>query len=203
VLARAAHPRAADAVLLPCAAAVCGWTLTGAAPPRDKRRSFRRAGALALTVLLLVPTALYARALWAELNRKPDAVSQQREADLETYALENPRLLIVRSPSLLRDTRLLPDVSGGLPQNITLWGDWGCRTPGWYRQLADLGLNGPTFAAADWLRESIVLAAGGEEDTQALCAYLTDALGAPVAAEAYAACGTLVFYRFGLEGQPQ
>jgi len=191
-------PRAADAVLLPCAAVICGWTLTGAAPLREKRWPLRRVGALALIVLLLVPTALYARTLWTELNRKPDAVSQQREADLETYALENPRLLIVRSPSLLRDTRLLPDVSGGLPQNITLWGDWGCRTPSWYLQLAALGFDGQAFTAADWLSDSIVLAATGEEDTQALCAYLTDALGAPVAAEAYAVCGTLVFYRFAV-----
>ncbi len=186
--------RAADAVLMPCAVLLFGLALLKA--PEPGVGSGRRALALALSLLLAGAAALNARLTYHAVTRAPDTVSQQRESDLEAFALTNPDVLIVRSPNLLRDTRLFPDVSAGVPANILLWGDWGCRTPNWYSQLSRYGFAGETFSAKDWLKDGIVLAASSEADTEALAAYLADALGTPVTAEPYGTGGTLTFYRF-------
>ena len=173
--------RAVDTVLLPCAAMLMSLALyqrTALAAGGG----FRRVAAAALAVVMLAAAATGVRAVYHAVTRQPDTVSAQREADLESFALANPDYLIIRSPNLLRDTRLLPDVSQGIPGNITLWGDWTCRTPSWYRQLETLGFNGHTFRAKDWLRPTIVLAASEPADTDALVAYLTDALGEKIAA---------------------
>ena len=124
--------RAVDCALVPAAAvtaclAMAGW------PAASRQRA--RTAALCLCALLLLPAGMQLKQTLYTLTRRPDIVSPTREADLEAYALENPDRLIVRTPDLLRDTRLFPDVSAGVPDNTMIWGDWLCRTPGWNAQL--------------------------------------------------------------------
>ncbi len=183
--------RAADAVLLPAFALTLGLALLK--PP--KRGLLRRGLAALLLLGVLLGTGLQARQTRYEITRAPDTVSLQREAALEQFALQNPDLLIARSPNLLRDTRLLPDVSAGVPGNLILWGDWACHTPGWYAQLARYGLDGHALRAQDWLGTPLVLASADPAETDALCAWLSQALGMPVAAEPLAQADEFTVYR--------
>jgi len=188
-------PRAVDAAMLPCAAMLFSLALLRHVP-FGGRWALRRVTVIILAGLLLASAGLNVKQTYHDITRAQDTVSQQREADLETYALANPTLLVVRSPNLLRDTRLQPDVSAGIPTNIALWGDWTCRMPGWYAQMTKLGFDGYTFAAKDWLRDTLVFAAADAKDTQALQAYLAEALGVPVEAVLCGSQGTLSFFRF-------
>ncbi len=187
--------RGVDTVLMPCAAMLFCLALLSL-PPIHSLRAGARIATLALLALTLAVSSLNLRDTYRAVTRTPDATSQQREAELETYALSHADLLIVRSTSLLRDTRLLPDCSAGMPANIALWGDWGCRTPSWNRQLARFGLDAEHFAAQDWLGGRIVFAAATETDAAPLIAYLSEALGTAVEATPYGDYGTLLFFKF-------
>ncbi|NCC95177.1 MAG: hypothetical protein EOM10_18255 [Opitutae bacterium] len=187
--------RAADAALLPGGAMLVCLALERGFPGRGQNR-LRRAAAAALAALLLAAAIPHLQATLYALTRKPDTVSMQREADLETYALSHPDVLLVRSPNLLRDTRLRPNVSAGVPGNILIWGDWICHTPGWDRQLAVYGLRADAFSPADWLNAPLLLAAAEPAETDDLRDYLSDALGRPIQAMAVAREGSLQFYRF-------
>ena len=106
-----------DCALLPAAAvtaclAMAGW------PAASRRRV--RAAAFCLCALLLLPAGMELKQTLHTLTRRPDIVSLTREMDLEAYALENPDRLIVRTPDLLRDTRLFPDVAAGVPDNTMI-----------------------------------------------------------------------------------
>jgi hypothetical protein len=187
--------RAVDSVLLPCTALNLGFALDGL-KNSSTQGSVRRVTMIFLSVLVAAAALGNLRLTCKAINAAPDIVSPQREADLEAYALANPELLIVRTPNLLRDTRLFPDVSDGTPGNIILWGDWLCRTPGWNNQLALFGFNAEHFTAADWLKGSIVFAALSPEDTEDLRTYIAEATGKAVASEEIGTYGTLCFYRF-------
>ena len=113
--------RGLDTVFFPCAAVLLGLAV--------QCRS--KAAAIALCIAMLFTVGADAYLTLDVLREKPDWTSQQREAELEAFALKNPDKLIVRTPNLLRDTRLFPDVSSGLPVNTAIWGDWYCRMPGW------------------------------------------------------------------------
>lgn len=183
--------RAVDCALLPAAAvtaclAMAGW-------PAASRR---RLPALCLCALLLLPAGMQLKQTLYTLTRRPDIVSPTREADLEAYALENPDRLIVRTPDLLRDTRLFPDVSAGIPTNTMIWGDWLCRTPGWNAQLARFGFDPEGFTAADFLSDAILFVTADEEPPQALLAYISHGAGRPVTAQLVDARGDLRFFAF-------
>ena len=186
--------RGVDTVLMPCAAVLFGFLMLQK-PPAGRGR---RAALLVMICLSLIVSGYALRITAHAVTRPQDTVSQQREAELETYALQNPNLLVVRDTALLRDTRLFPSVSAGLPINITLWGDWGCRTPSWNRQLALYGLDADHFTASDWVSDHIVFAVADPSGTANLLAYLTDALGSPVEAVPCGESGALRFYRFQL-----
>ena len=193
--------RAADAALTPCAALLMGLVLMC---PVDLRAGGpgKRFAAGILLVAVLGTAAMNANVTLYEITRRPDAQSMQREAELESYAQANPDKLVVRSPNLLRDTRLLPIVRGKVPGNIAIWGDWVCHTPSWYYQLEQYGFNGATFTAANWLTDRIVLATADPGDTVDLCTYLTDQLGQTVEAVPQGENGTLTFYRFAMRTNP-
>lgn len=185
--------RAVDCALLPAAAvtaclAMAGW------PAASRRRA--RAAALCLCALLLLPAGMQLKQTLYTLTRRPDIVSPTREADLEAYALEHPDRLIVRTPDLLRDTRLFPDVSAGIPDNTLIWGDWLCRTPGWNAQLARFGFDPESFTAADFLSEALLFVTADDEPPQALVDYISHGAGRPVTAQLVAARGDLRFFAF-------
>ena len=185
--------RAVDCALLPAAAvtaclAMAGW------PAASRRRA--RAAALCLCALLLLPAGMELKQTLHTLTRRPDIVSLTREMDLEAYALENPDRLIVRTPDLLRDTRLFPDVAAGVPDNTMIWGDWLCRTPGWNAQLARFGFDPESFTAADFLSEALLFVTADDEPPQALMDYISHGAGRPVTAQLVATRGDLRFFAF-------
>lgn len=186
--------RGVDTVLMPCAAVLFGLLMLQK-PPAGR---VRRAAVLAMVCLSVVVSGYALRITAHAVTRRQDTTSQQREAELETYALQNPGLLVMRDTALLRDTRLFPSVSAGLPANIAFWGDWSCRTPSWNRQLAHFGLDADHLTAADWVSGRMVFAAADPSGTADLLAYLTDALGSPVEVVPCGESGTLRFFRFQL-----
>ncbi len=185
--------RAVDCALLPAAAVAACLAVSGL-PLASRRRT--RTAVLCLCALLLLPAGMQLKQTLYTLTRRPDIVSPTREADLEAYALEHPDRLIVRTPDLLRDTRLFPDVSAGIPDNTLIWGDWLCRTPGWNAQLARFGFDPEGFAAADFLSEAILFATADDEPPQALVDYISHGAGRPVTAQLVAARGDLRFFAF-------
>ena len=185
--------RAVDCALVPAAAvtaclAMAGW------PASSRQRA--RTAALCLCALLLLPAGMQLRQTAYTLTRRPDIVSPTREEDLEAYALENPERLIVRTPDLLRDTRLFPDVSAGVPDNTMIWGDWLCRTPGWNAQLERYGFDPDGFTATDFLSEALLFATADDEPPQALMDYISHGAGRPVSAQLVATRGDLRFFAF-------
>lgn len=186
--------RAVDSILLPAAAMLFCLALS----QREQPKSQPRARALtAVLCLLCIGLAAGNFALtWRQLQARPDTVSPTRQAQLEAYGLEHPDQLFLYTPNLLRDTRLFPDVYGGIPANLMIWGDWYCRTPSWYAQLAKFGFDGPAFTAEDFLGERMMFVCGPEGLPPALIPYLEHALGDTVEAQTIDTLGDLIFYRF-------
>ena len=180
--------RGLDTVFFPCAAVLLALAV-------QCRPQGRKALAIALCIALLVTVGADAYLTLDVLREKTDWVSQQREAELEAFALQNPDKLIVRTPNLLRDTRLFPDVRGGLPVNTAIWGDWYCRMPGWRQQVAKYGLVPDHISLADWTSEAMVFAADASGVPQVLLDGVSEAVGHEVKAEVYGAEGTLTFYQ--------
>jgi len=167
--------RAIDAVLFPCAAFL--FCLLPGAPRLHKQPK----PLAALLALLLAGVGLAgARFLTIrkQLQARPDTISPTRQAALEAYGLEHPDRLILYGPNLLRDTRLFPDVSQGIPANLMIWGDWYCRTPSWYGQLARFGVDGASFTAACFPRNNLLLAVAADEPPGAFLTYLEEGAGA-------------------------
>lgn len=180
--------RGLDTVFFPCAAVLLALAV-------QCRPKGRKALAVALCIAMVAVVGADAYLTLDVLREKPDWVSQQREAELEAFALQNPDKLIVRTPNLLRDTRLFPDVRGGLPVNTAIWGDWYCRMPGWRQQVAKYGLVPDHISLADWTSEAMVFAADASGVPQALLDGVSEAVGHEVKAEVYGAEGTLTFYQ--------
>lgn len=181
--------RGLDTVFFPCGAILLALALRSA-PSQKKLLS------VLLCAALLCVAGADALLTLDVLDERPDSVSQQREADLESYALKNPDKLVVRTPNLLRDTRLLPDVSAGLPGNTAIWGDWYCRMPGWHQQLERYGFDSSDFHLSDWADSPLVFATTEDAPPQLLIDGISESLGRPVSFELAGQEGTLSFFRF-------
>ena len=180
--------RGLDTVFFPCAALMLALICT--TRPRKKALAAVLAAAM---VLLCGADGLFTL---DQLRETPDWVSQQRESEFETYALRNPDFLVIRTPNLLRDTRLLPDVSSGLPVNTAIWGDWYCRMPGWHAQLTRYGFNSADFHFADWVDGPILFATADAAPPQLLLDTLSESAGRTVNAQLHGTEGTLSFFSF-------
>ena len=164
--------RAVDSVWLPA-----GAILLALALPRDRRKEAspcKRALAAALCVLCVGLAAGNFAVTWRQLKARPDQVSPMRQAQLEAYGLAHPDKLFLYTPNHLRETLLFPDTSRGVPHNLMIWGDWYCRTPSWYGQLARFGIDGPSFSARDFLRDQVVFVSASQELPPALLPYLRE-----------------------------
>jgi len=187
--------RAADCALFPAAVLLC--TLAVSASEKLTHASVqRKITAIVLAALCAVCTVFHAGATLDVLSDRPDQISATREADLEVYALAHPDKLILRTPNLLRDTRLLPDVSAGIPTNIMIWGDWNCRTPSWYAQLENLGFDAHHFTAADFLSENLLFVTEKDQPPMELLTYISEAVARTVTAELTDTKGELRFFAF-------
>jgi len=181
--------RGLDTVFAPCAAVLMALAVYTAQNWMEKKTL-----AVLLCAALAFSTGADAALTMQTLRKRPDTVSQQREAELERFALAHPEWLVVRTPNLLRDTRLMPDVSAGTPVNTVIWGDWYCRMPGWRQQLAVYGLDGSTFHLADWTEAPLLFATAGEEPPEVLLNGIASAVEREPYVELYATEGTLSFY---------
>jgi len=184
--------RGLDTVFFPCGAILLALALRTPAPAK------KLLSAILCAALVLVVGADALLTLDV-LDERPDYVSQQREAELEAYALRNPDKLVVRTPNLLRDTRLMPDVSGGLPVNTAIWGDWYCRMPGWHAQLERYGFDSADFHLSDWADSPLVFAASEDAPPQLLMDGIAESLGTSVRYEKIGTEGTLSFFSFHAE----
>ncbi len=181
--------RGLDTVFFPCAAVLMGLAV------QSRPKKGRRAAAAVLCAALLLTAGADAYLTVDVLREKPDWVSRQREEELERFALKHSDKLIVRTPDLLRDTRLFPDTRGGLPVNTAIWGDWYCRMPGWRQQLEAYGLDPDAVSLADWTDGTLVFAADESGVPQTLLDGVSEAVGYEVAAEVFGTEGTLMFYQ--------
>ncbi|MEG2357254.1 MAG: hypothetical protein RSC40_09890, partial [Clostridia bacterium] len=85
-----------------------------------------------------------------------------------------------------------------IPINLMIWGDWNCRTPTWFAQLALFGIDGEHFTARDWLHPSIVFVTDADAPPKALTAHIEETVKAPISVQQIAQTATLRFYQFAV-----
>ena len=181
--------RAVTVALLPAAAMV--FCLLGECPLPTARKGWRAA----LGILLAVSMAAPLPALLGAVRRRRSPWDYNAHADMDAQALTHPDLLLIYSTELVNDMRMFPDMSQGVPQNLTFWGGWSRGSDEYNAKLAAFGLDGEHFTAADWLRPELRFISLKEEPDEALLAYLRSELG-PVEWEAEKVSAGLYFFRF-------
>ena len=179
--------RAVTVALLPAAAMV--FCLLGECPLPTARKGWRAA----LGILLAVSMAAPLPALLGAVRRRRSPWDYNAHADMDAQALTHPDLLLIYSTELVNDMRMFPDMSQGVPQNLTFWGGWSRGSDEYNAKLAAFGLDGEHFTAADWLRPELRFISLKEAPDEALLAYLRSELG-PVEWEKVSA--GLYFFRF-------
>ncbi len=181
--------RAVTVALLPAAAMV--FCLLGECPLPTARQGWRAA----LGILLAVSMAAPLPALLGAVRRQRSPWDYNTHADMDAQALAHPDLLLIYSTELVNDMRMFPDMSQGVPQNLTFWGGWSRGSDEYNAKLAAFGLDGEHFTAADWLRPALRFISLKEAPDEALLAYLRSELG-PVEWEAEKVSAGLYFFRF-------
>lgn len=181
--------RAVTVALLPAAAMV--FCLMGECPLPTARKGWRAA----LGILLAVSMAAPLPALLGAVRRRRSPWDYNAHADMDAQALAHPGLLLIYSTELVNDMRMFPDLSQGVPQNLTFWGGWSRGSDEYTARLAAFGLDGEHFTAACWLRPELRFISLKEEPDEALLAYLRSELG-PVEWEAEKVSAGLYFFRF-------
>ena len=181
--------RAVTVALLPAAAMV--FCLLGECPLPTARKGWRAA----LGILLVVNMAAPLPALLGAVRRRRSPWDYNAHADMDAQALAHPDLLLIYSTELVNDMRMFPDMSQGVPQNLTFWGGWSRGSDEYNAKLAAFGLDGEHFTAADWLRPALRFISLKEAPDEALLAYLRSELG-PVEWEAEKVSAGLYFFRF-------
>lgn len=181
--------RAVTVALLPAAAMV--FCLLGECPLPTARKGWRAA----LGILLAVSMAAPLPALLGAVRRRRSPWDYNAHADMDAQALTHPDLLLIYSTELVNDMRMFPDMSQGVPQNLTFWGGWSRGSDEYNAKLAAFGLDGEHFTAADWLRPELRFISLKEAPDEALLAYLRSELG-PMEWEAEKVSAGLYFFRF-------
>ena len=181
--------RAVTVALLPAAAMV--FCLLGECPLPTARKGWRAA----LGILLAVSMAAPLPALLGAVRRRRSPWDYNAHADMDAQALTHPDLLLIYSTELVNDMRMFPDMSQGVPQNLTFWGGWSRGSDEYNAKLAAFGLDGEHFTAADWLRPELRFISLKEEPDETLLAYLRSELGT-IQWEAEKVSAGLYFFRF-------
>lgn len=121
--------------------------------------------------------------------------------DMYEFALNEPDMLVIYDLSLFADTRMFPDLSQGIPHNLVCWGTWTARSPGMYKQMAQYGIDGQHFTAADFLRENVCLVSVTfDPPPLELMAYIEQALGITVDYSYYNNWGGIHAFTFYQDG---
>ena len=181
--------RAVTVALLPASAMV--FCLLGECGlPR-----LRKSGAAVLCAVLALGMIDPMSAMLPVLKRQRSPWDYNTHADMDAQALAHPDLLLIYSTELVNDMRMFPNMSQGVPQNLTFWGGWSRGSDEYNAKLAAFGLDGEHFNAADWLRPELRFISLKEEPDEALLAYLRSELGT-VQWEAEKVSAGLYFFRF-------
>jgi len=144
-----------------------------------------------LTLLCVLPTAY-------SIRRTPSQWEYNTYEDMDHQALAHPDLLLIYDVSLVNDTRLFPDVSEGIPENLMFWGGWDRGSVEYNARLAAFGLGGEHFTARDWLNPAIRYLTLSAEPDELLLRYLREKIGADVACDVEQVSEGLYFQRFYL-----
>ena len=155
----------------------------------------RKSGAAVLCAVLALGMIDPMSAMLPVLKRQRSPWDYNTHADMDAQALAHPDLLLVYSTELVNDMRMFPDMSQGVPQNLTFWGGWSRGSDEYNAKLAAFGLDGEHFTAADWLRPELRFISLKEEPDEVLLAYLRSELG-NVQWEAEKVSAGLYFFRF-------
>lgn len=186
--------RAMVSVTLPMTA-LCLWLLLASLAPVAGAK-VRGLACVALCAALVYPAYESARIAW--YNARPEIVADNTEvtpieADLDSYALQNPDTLFIYDLSLVCDMRLFPDTAEGIPGNLMFWGGHPARSPSWYTMLAKYGiteLNGGIFT-----RDNVLVASTDPEPWPSLMTYIGESTGTSVDWEYVDSYGYLNFFR--------
>ena len=181
--------RAVTVALLPASAMV--FCLLGECGlPR-----LRKSGAAVLCAVLALGMIDPMSAMLPVLKRQRSPWDYNTHADMDAQALAHPDLLLIYSTELVNDMRMFPDMSQGVPQNLTFWGGWSRGSEEYNAKLAAFGLDGEHFTAACWLHPQVRFISLKEAPDEALLAYLRAELGT-VEWEAEKVSAGLYFFRF-------
>ncbi len=179
---------------------LCAWQLCRNLEPAPGK-GVRNAAALLLCLPLLCPAALGAASAWNESQKALLALRHELSVnetyiseDLDTFAAENPDLLIVYDLTLALDTRLFPRVPEPLAGNALFWGGHAARTPGWQAAFERLGVT--QMDASIFLQDNVLLASVNAEPLPELCAYMEAQLSRDVDWQYYDSYGSINFFQF-------
>ena len=168
------NSRAAQAVLLPMAAAV--FTALAGAGGIPKQRWLAAIVAVPLAVSVVstgFAAAAQINASYIPPNPYFTDTTSDLHADLDEIALMNEDRLIIYDLSLSHDHRLFPDTTEGIPRNVMLWGGWQAHTPSWRRQLLAQGIS--DLSPALFLRDTVLYASTYDQPPAALLSYISQA----------------------------
>ena len=161
-----------------------------------------RDGKSAFAALVCVLAVFCGVSLSAELphllhNSEAAAELGDPNADLMEYALCNEDMFIIHDLTLLCGMDLFPDVSEGIPHNVSLWGGWSLRSPESAEQFAAYGIDLLHFQAETFLREDVLFAtAVVDPPPNQLLTYLREKVNPNVDYMLYGENGFAYFYQF-------
>lgn len=140
--------------------------------------------------------AWYAIPAMQTLRKVPPKWDYNTYEDLDQQCLLRPDLLFIYSTTLVNDLRMFPDVSGGLPHNLTFWGGWERGSQAFQSRLAAFGLDSEHFVASDWLRPFMRFITIEQEPEPLLLEYLHEKVDPSITYEQEKISAGLYTYRF-------
>ncbi len=161
-----------------------------------------RAGAAARALSLVLAATLSVWALCCQLPGflpDPAHVLEMGDpaADLIAFAQSEPDMLILYDITLVGDSRLFPDVSEGVPHNLSYWGGWWLRSPQSVAQFANWDVDLWHFDPETLLREDVLLATCVvDPPPNQLMSWLEEQTGESVDCILYGESGFVYFFQF-------
>lgn len=118
-------------------------------------------------------------------------------SDLTEYALMNEDMFIIHDLTLTNQFDLFPDMSEGIPHNVTCWGGWALRTPQSVQQFANYDIDLWHFPPETFLREDVLFASGVvDPPPNRLLSYLREKVDPNVDYMLYSDHGYAYFFQF-------
>jgi hypothetical protein len=177
------------AVILFCLLPVC-------LPPTFHLRSLR--GGVTLLCCLAVSAAMLASVVptLVSVRHEPSKSDYSKYTAMDQLGIAHPDLLFIYGNRLVNDLRLFPDVSSGIPTNVTFWGGWERSTKEYRARLAAFGLDGENFTARDWLNPAVRYNSRHEKPDKMLLKYLYEQVDTKVEYESDKISEDLYVHRF-------